>query len=309
MSGWIQREAEQAEEAAEFADADLRAAEEWRARALAAEAALASVGAAAQALDGCEWPPPAVPREAWDAMHPAEKVVRDALGTWRDLAAKWRGEAERDAATHAKATDALVAEVLRVRAERDEANAARDALRERAAEEIGLRLDGHGDDDLAAEAGEVRRERDEARRLLAAAARGELPRCGCGRCGRLATRSARTQAPAPICDECHVEDVRRGWTTDAEWRDLPHAAALRAAIGSASSEAPDATLTVRPAATQAERDRDLLSALAGALLVERAVAAEYAASEGRPWAERIAVKARLDAAREAVRARMAEGGR
>lgn len=72
-------------------------------------------------------------------------------------------------------------------------------------------------------------------------------------------------------------------------------------------QAPRATLTVRPAATQAERDRDLLSALAGALLVERAVAAEYAATDGRPWAERIAVKARLDAAREAVQAM--EGGR
>ncbi len=67
-------------------------------------------------------------------------------------------------------------------------------------------------------------------------------------------------------------------------------------------------LTVRPAATQAEHDRDIALRLVGLLLVERAVAREYAASEGRPWAERIAVKVRLDAATEMVRAAM-EGGR
>lgn len=123
------------------------------------------------------------------------------------------------------------ARALAAEAERDEANAARDTLRERVAEEIGLRLDGHGDDDLAAEAGEVRRERDEARRLLAAAARGELPRCGwCVK--RLATRETTERDPQRWCDACDAADLAARPTVAR--RDLPHAAALRAALGGAS---------------------------------------------------------------------------
>lgn len=149
MSGWIQREAEQAEEAAEFADADLRAAEEWRARALAAEDRAAGLAA-----------------------------------EYADL---------RDIANGLSVTgDAMRVRMTAAEAERDEANAARDTLRERVAEEIGLRLDGHGDDDLAAEAGEVRRERDEARRLLAAAACGKLRRCET--CGERIAVKARLDA-------------------------------------------------------------------------------------------------------------------
>lgn len=78
----------------------------------------------------------------------------------------------------------------------------------------------------------ARMERDEARRLLATAARGELPRCDCGNVGM---RYAATKPSASVCDECHAADVSRGWvkTVGDGWPDLPHAAALRAAIGGA----------------------------------------------------------------------------
>lgn len=160
-----------------------------------ARAALANVEAAARSLDDGPWPPPVVPREAWTTMHSAEKVVRDAIGTWRSLAEKWRGESERDAATHTMELDALIGEVTLVRAERDEA-----------------------------------------RRLLAAVALGKLRRCEtCGE--HLATRRWRGTS-VDVCDRCFDEDKRDAadaWEAldEEACEDLPHAAALRAAMEAA----------------------------------------------------------------------------
>ena len=67
------------------------------------------------------------------------------------------------------------------------------------------------------------------------------------------------------------------------------------------------TLTVREPATRAERDRDTASGLLGAALACLAAERAYHATEGRPWAERIAAKRRADEAR-AVLARMMGGG-
>lgn len=67
------------------------------------------------------------------------------------------------------------------------------------------------------------------------------------------------------------------------------------------------TLTVRESATRAERDRDTASGLLGAALACLAAERAYHATEGRPWAERIAAKRRADEAR-AVLARMMGGG-
>lgn len=75
-----------------------------------------------------------------------------------------------------------------------------------------------------------------------------------------------------------------------------------AALKAAQPDAP--TLTVRPAATQAERNLEVALRLAGPLLVERAAAARYEATQGRPWSERIAARVVLDAAREATQAVM-----
>lgn len=84
----------------------------------------------------------------------------------------------------------------------------------------------------AMKAGQATAERDEARRLLAAAARGELLRCGELGCKRLATRSAGPpRGASPICDECHAKDVCAGFAASEDWPDLPYASALRAAIG------------------------------------------------------------------------------
>jgi|CXWK01.1.fsa_nt_gi hypothetical protein len=66
--------------------------------------------------------------------------------------------------------------------------------------------------------------------LLGAAARGELPFCD--RCGyRVATRRPRYPENTAIenCEHC-VEDYVAGGSDPDGWRDLPHAAALRAAM-------------------------------------------------------------------------------
>lgn len=76
-------------------------------------------------------------------------------------------------------------------------------------------------------------ERDEARRLLAAAARGGLRTCeGCGT--RLATMETADGSAVPTCDRCLDDDVAEWGADRAQWRDLPHAAALRAAMGGAA---------------------------------------------------------------------------
>ena len=66
--------------------------------------------------------------------------------------------------------------------------------------------------------------------LLGAAARGEVPFCD--RCGyRVATRRPRYPENTAIenCEHC-VEDYVAGGSDPDGWRDLPHAAALRAAM-------------------------------------------------------------------------------
>lgn len=73
-------------------------------------------------------------------------------------------------------------------------------------------------------------ERDLYRAALAAAARGELPRCeSCG--DRLATMETADGSAVPTCDPCFADDVAEWGADRAQWRDLPHAAALRAAMG------------------------------------------------------------------------------
>lgn len=158
-----------------------------------AQAALVSVEAAASSLDDGPWPPPVVPQEAWATMHPAEKIVRDSIGTWRSIAEKRRVATEHDHTTHASAEGKLVDEVMTLRAERDEA-----------------------------------------RRLLAAAVCGKLRRCEtCGE--RIATRRWRG-TDVDVCDRCFDEDKRDAadaWERldEEACEDLPHAAALRDAIG------------------------------------------------------------------------------
>lgn len=66
------------------------------------------------------------------------------------------------------------------------------------------------------------------------------------------------------------------------------------------------TLTAREPATRAERDRDLLSRMLGAALACLAAERAYHATEGQPWAERIAARKAADEAR-AVLARMMGG--
>ena len=91
--------------------------------------------------------------------------------------------------------------------------------------------------DLAA----VARERDAARAevalwrgdetvaLLGAVAAGKLPRCvTCG--DRLATMETADGSAVPTCDPCFADDVAEWGADRAQWRDLPHAAALRAAM-------------------------------------------------------------------------------
>lgn len=70
--------------------------------------------------------------------------------------------------------------------------------------------------------------------LLGAAARGELPRCECWcGCSRLGTREAGSGAAGHLCDVCLTkhEHVANDRHERGDWRDLPHAAALRAAMG------------------------------------------------------------------------------
>ena len=81
---------------------------------------------------------------------------------------------------------------------------------------------------LAAEA-----ERDEARRLLAAAGCGELPRCECWcGCARLGMRESGSGESAHLCDVCLAEHERvAGERADrGDWRDISHAAMVRAAM-------------------------------------------------------------------------------
>jgi len=80
---------------------------------------------------------------------------------------------------------------------------------------------------------ELEAERDALRSLLAAAARGELPRCDCWHgCSRIAAQEATEGETAWSCDECLAKHERAAdRRARAGWRDLPHAAALRAAMG------------------------------------------------------------------------------
>ena len=145
----------------------------------ALRATLARVEAATASVSSLPWPLPVPAQAEWDAMHPAEKAVRDAVGQWRRLAVERGAEVERLTAGRDATMDALVAGAENVATERD-------ALRS----------------------------------LLGAAARGELPRCSrVEACGRLATREGNWRWS---CDE-HGEGLA----------DLPHAAALRAAMGGA----------------------------------------------------------------------------
>ena len=67
--------------------------------------------------------------------------------------------------------------------------------------------------------------------LLGAAARGELPRCDEDTDeARLATVRSADGSARHLCEACFTEAVTRGWTDRGVWRDLPHAAALRAAM-------------------------------------------------------------------------------
>jgi hypothetical protein len=71
-------------------------------------------------------------------------------------------------------------------------------------------------------------EHDTIRALLGAAARGKLPRCEC--CSvRLATVDVLVGGTAPLCDTCLAIDAAAYDLTRDQWRDLPHADALRAA--------------------------------------------------------------------------------
>ena len=69
--------------------------------------------------------------------------------------------------------------------------------------------------------------------LLGAAARGELPRCECWcGCSRLGTHEAGSGAKGYLCDGClaRYEPAANDRHDRGDWRDLPHAAALRAAM-------------------------------------------------------------------------------
>lgn len=129
---------------------------------------------------------------------------------------------------------------------RAEVGAERDALRSRARRatqaiiaEVGA--DGPMDVDeaagrIVARLGAVTQERDALLALLAAAACGELPRCDCWHgCARLAAQEATEGETAWSCDECLAKHEAVSNERDARggWRDLPHAAALRAAMGGA----------------------------------------------------------------------------
>lgn len=77
-------------------------------------------------------------------------------------------------------------------------------------------------------------ERDDLSALLARAARGELPRCECWcGCSLLGTHEAGSGAMGYLCDGCLAkhEPVANDRHDRGDWRDLPHAAALRAAMG------------------------------------------------------------------------------
>lgn len=199
------------------------AAELLRASPLAATAEVERLRAEVNALDAAA----IEARDEADDARRARDAAEDALrGVWHEVAPDGGGfprvrEGDDEVADGAT----IAARAASLRAERDAAESAREDLRDRVAEEIGLRLDGHGDDDIAAEAGEVRRDRDALRSLLAAAARGELPRCDECHGGVLATLYAAT--PAGEFWRC---DAHAGAD---EWETLPHAAALRAAIGGA----------------------------------------------------------------------------
>ena len=219
-------------------------------------------------------------------------------------------------------------------------------------------------DQLRLRCEELEAERDALRSLLAAAARGELPRCD--ECPHAATLYAATTAGEFHRCDAHVGRRRVGDAAArrraagrdgrcevsgeearlraelARWRGdetVANLVALRAAVqrhreavereqdeattraelfalvpappipwdaeDAALADAP--TLTVREPATRAERDRDTASGLLGAALACLAAERAYHATEGRPWAERIAAKRRADEAR-AVLARMMGGG-
>ncbi len=84
-----------------------------------------------------------------------------------------------------------------------------------------------------AKIGRLTQERDALRSLLAAAARGELPRCDCWHgCSRIAAQEATEGETAWSCDECLAKHERAAdRRARAGWRDLPHDDALRAATG------------------------------------------------------------------------------
>ena len=206
-------------------------------------------------------------------------------------------------------------------------------------------------DQLRLRCEELEAERDALRSLLAAAARGELPRCD--ECPHAATLYAATTAGEFHRCDAHVGRRRVGDAAArrraagrdgrcevsgeearlraelARWRGdetVANLVALRAAVQrhreAVEREQDEATtraelfavadechalaLTVREPATRAERDRDLLARMHGAALVCLAAERAYHATEGRPWAERIAARKVADEAR-ATLARMMGG--
>lgn len=160
------------------------------------------------------------------AAHAARVAAeREADGLGRDLMAV------------AKARDEAVADAKRLR-EREEHFARARRATQAIIAEVGA--DGPMDVDeaagrIVARLGAVTQERDALLALLAAAACGELPRCDCWHgCARLAAQEATEGETAWSCDECLAKHERAAdRRARAGWRDLPHAAALRAAMGGA----------------------------------------------------------------------------
>lgn len=119
---------------------------------------------------------------------------------------------------------------LAAEAERDEARADAKRLRKREehfARALSVADGGQYRNDWDGALRRLLAERDEARRLLAAAARGELPRCN--ECERAATRRW-IDAPGGVCDAC----AAKASADDARaLEDLPLAAAIRTALEAA----------------------------------------------------------------------------
>lgn len=136
--------------------------------------------------------------------------------------------------------DGLGRDLVAVAKARDEAVADAKRLREREehfARALSVADGGQYRNDWPGAIGRLLAERDALRSLLAAAARGETPRCDCWHgCARLATQEATEGDTAWLCDECLAKHEAVSNERDARggWHDLPHAAALRAATGGAT---------------------------------------------------------------------------